>query len=44
MLHTDDEEFVDFLMKCFRWEASERLRPLDALKHPWVMHGLPKDI
>ena len=31
-----DENFVDFLNKCFEWDPSLRLTPNQALQHPWL--------
>lgn len=36
-MNTDDTEFIDFLLRCFTWESENRLKPLDALKHPWIL-------
>ncbi|KAI8640674.1 kinase-like domain-containing protein [Parasitella parasitica] len=33
---TFDRDFGDFISKCLTWEPEERLKPLDALKHPWI--------
>jgi serine/threonine protein kinase len=27
---------VDFLEKCLRWDAAERLTPEQAMAHPWM--------
>ncbi|CAK90666.1 unnamed protein product (macronuclear) [Paramecium tetraurelia] len=43
-LRTEDSDLVDFLLRCFAWEPQNRLQPLDALKHPWIIAGLPKEI
>ncbi|KAM3139159.1 hypothetical protein pb186bvf_008757 [Paramecium bursaria] len=52
VLKTTNDDFVDFLLKCFTWDASQRISPLDALRHPWVIQvlisqsqqGLPQEI
>ncbi|CAD8094866.1 unnamed protein product [Paramecium sonneborni] len=36
LLKTTDDDFVDFLNKCFTWDAQSRLKPSDALRHPWL--------
>lgn len=35
-----DEAFLDFLTRCFRWNPATRLTPEDALDHPFIT-GLP---
>lgn len=37
MLKTDDELFVDFIAKCLTWDPDRRLKPLPALRHPWLV-------
>lgn len=32
-----DIHFVNFLKKCFTWDAKERLEPEQGLKDPWVL-------
>lgn len=34
---SSDENFLDFLSKCFEWDPSLRMTPYTALKHPWLM-------
>jgi len=43
-LKTSDENFIDFLQKCFTWDANTRLTPDDALEHPWVSDLVKKNI
>lgn len=31
-----DRDFGDFISKCLTWEPEERLKPIDALNHPWI--------
>lgn len=31
-----DRDFGDFISKCLTWEPSERLKPHEALSHPWI--------
>ncbi|EAR85505.3 glycoprotease family protein (macronuclear) [Tetrahymena thermophila SB210] len=44
VLQTESEDFTDFLTKCFVWEPQKRLKPSDALMHPWILEGLPPEI
>ncbi|CAD8088495.1 unnamed protein product [Paramecium primaurelia] len=43
ILKTTDEDFVDFLKRCFTWDAESRLKPQDALNHPWILSIIPKE-
>ncbi|KAI7890533.1 kinase-like domain-containing protein [Mucor mucedo] len=31
-----DRDFGDFISRCLTWEPEARLKPAEALKHPWV--------
>lgn len=31
-----DRDFGDFIGKCLTWEPDERLKPHEALSHPWI--------
>lgn len=35
-LKCDDEAFLDFLVQCLRWDPDKRLRPDQALAHPFI--------
>ena len=37
----EDPDFNDFVEKCLDWNPDTRLTPDDALKHIWVLKGLP---
>ena len=39
-----DKFFAEFLSKIFVFRPEDRLRPLDALLHPWIVDGLPNSI
>jgi dual specificity tyrosine-phosphorylation-regulated kinase 2/3/4 len=41
MIGDEDPDFVDFVKKCLLWNPEERLSPDDALRHVWVLKGLP---
>lgn len=36
VLKCDDEAFLDFLAQCLRWDPDRRIRPDQALSHPFV--------
>lgn len=31
-----DRDFMDFISRCLTWEPEERMKPAEALNHPWV--------
>jgi dual specificity tyrosine-phosphorylation-regulated kinase 2/3/4 len=37
VLRCDDEQFIDFIAKCLVWDPERRLKPQNALKHPFVL-------
>ncbi|KAF1805938.1 kinase-like domain-containing protein [Mucor lusitanicus] len=46
-LKTTDENFLDFINKCLHWDPEQRLKPDEALKHPWMLkttkkHSIPR--
>jgi dual specificity tyrosine-phosphorylation-regulated kinase 2/3/4 len=38
VLRCDDELFVDFIAKCLTWDPERRLKPHQALRHPYISH------
>lgn len=44
VLRCNDKKFIDFLKKCFVWDPEQRIKPLDALMHEWILEGLPAEI
>lgn len=43
-LNCNDHEFTDFVRRCFCWRMEDRLKPSEALVHPWILKGLPNEI
>ena len=37
----EDPDFTDFVSKCLGWNPETRMTPDDALRHIWVLKGLP---
>ena len=37
----EDPDFTDFVVKCLDWNPETRITPDEALKHIWVLKGLP---
>ena len=40
----EDPDFTDFVVKCLEMDPKKRLTPDDALKHLWVLKGLPPQV
>lgn len=40
----EDPDFLDFVEKCLDWNPETRLSPDDALRHVWVLKGLPPQV
>ncbi|KAK4506816.1 hypothetical protein PRZ48_000549 [Zasmidium cellare] len=37
-LKTEDEAFLDFITRCLRWDPDRRLKPQDAMSHPFIQN------
>ncbi|CAK4031231.1 Dual specificity kinase pom1 [Lecanosticta acicola] len=35
-LKTDDEAFLDFITRCLRWDSDRRMKPHEAINHPFI--------
>ena len=44
MIEWDDEHFLDFVERCLDWDPDTRITPDEALKHVWILEGLPKNV
>ena len=44
ILETDDESFVDFVRRCLDWDPNTRMSPDEALRHAWILEGLPPKV
>lgn len=40
----EDNDFLDFVRKCLIWDPEERMTPDEALRHVWVLKGLPPKV
>ena len=40
IISCDDPDFVDFINKCTEWKVKDRLKPSEALHHPWIKQGI----
>ena len=39
-----DEKFLDFIDLCLDWDPVNRMTPLEALQHEWILEGLPEKV
>ncbi|KYG41516.1 hypothetical protein M433DRAFT_147606 [Acidomyces richmondensis BFW] len=39
-LKADDEAFVDFVARCLRWDPERRMKPHEAVRHPFVTNSI----
>ncbi|CAD8143657.1 unnamed protein product [Paramecium octaurelia] len=44
VLQCKDENFIDFLKQCLVWNPKNRISPINALMHVWILDGLPSQI
>jgi dual specificity tyrosine-phosphorylation-regulated kinase 2/3/4 len=40
----EDHDFNDFVSRCLEWNPATRLSPDEALKHVWILKGLPPQV
>ncbi|CAG9324761.1 DYRK4_8 [Blepharisma stoltei] len=39
-IRCNDPLFVDLIEKCLDWDPKERIKPADALQHPWILESI----
>jgi dual specificity tyrosine-phosphorylation-regulated kinase 2/3/4 len=44
VLKCQDPKFLSFLRGCFKWHPVDRMTPLEALQHEWILEGLPDKV
>ena len=44
ILETDDRSFIDFVRRCLDWDPETRMSPDEALRHAWILEGLPPKV
>lgn len=44
VLECEDASFVDFIEKCLEWDPKKRMTPEQAIRHPWILEGLPPKV
>ena len=37
LVDSETQLFMDFLMRCFAWSPMERMTPIEALHHEWIL-------
>jgi dual specificity tyrosine-phosphorylation-regulated kinase 2/3/4 len=41
LLGDEDLDFLEFVQKCLEWDPEQRMTPDEALRHIWILKGLP---
>ena len=44
ILECNDAQFVSFVERCLDWNPETRMTPDEALRHPWILEGLPPKV
>jgi dual specificity tyrosine-phosphorylation-regulated kinase 2/3/4 len=44
VLQCTDQTFLNFLEACLDWDPVNRMSPLEALQHKWILEGLPPKV
>lgn len=44
ILECEDKSFIDFVRKCLDWDPETRMTPDAALRHAWILEGLPPKV
>ena len=44
IIGNESDSFLDFIGQILVWDPQERIRPLEALAHPWILEGLPDEV
>jgi dual specificity tyrosine-phosphorylation-regulated kinase 2/3/4 len=44
LLGDEDLDFLDFVKKCLEWDPDQRMTPDEALRHIWILKGLPPQV
>jgi dual specificity tyrosine-phosphorylation-regulated kinase 2/3/4 len=40
----EDRNFMKFVDACLHWDPDMRMTPDEALRHDWILEGIPEDI
>lgn len=40
----EDPDYIDFVKKCLVWDPEARMTPDEALRHVWILKGLPPQV
>lgn len=44
IIGNESDSFLDFISQILVWDPQERIKPLEALAHPWILEGLPNQV
>ncbi len=39
-----DLDFIDLISRCLKFDPKKRIKPSEAILHPWITYGMPKEI
>ena len=43
-MKTTNENLISFVESMVKWSPEDRIEAIDALKHPFILDGLPKNV
>jgi len=43
-IEPEDKNFLKFIDACLHWDPDIRITPDEALRHDWILEGIPEDI
>ena len=44
ILECSDNSFVNFVERCLEWDPEKRMTPDEAIRHQWILEGLPPKV
>ena len=44
LMGEEEEDYLDFVQRCLNWNPETRMTPDEALRHVWVLKGLPPQV
>jgi dual specificity tyrosine-phosphorylation-regulated kinase 2/3/4 len=44
VLRCQDASFLSFIEMCLDWDPVNRMTPIEALQHDWILEGLPPKV
>ena len=44
LMGDEEDDYLDFVTKCLDWNPETRMTPDEALRHVWILKGLPPQV